>query len=86
MTKLNHLVTPLVVILLCFSAHAEMSLALAGTGAGTEADADITPPPDPSQSITYWQPHIISPERDHRVAHTEEIFQGLLLAWNPSHV
>ncbi len=42
----------------------------------------VVPPEDPTQSIVYWQPYVIDPGRDPRVAQAQRIFAVLLRAWD----
>ncbi len=66
-----------------------LSLAL-GTSAGaaneTESAAAITPPNDPTQSITYWKPFTVSPQKDAAAAIAHQVFATLLRGWDNSRV
>ncbi len=42
------------------------------------------PPDDPSQSITYWKPHVLSPENNPLAGKAQNVFSVLLRAWDHS--
>jgi len=42
----------------------------------------VVPPADHSQSIVYWQPFVVDPLQDSRVAEAQRIFSVLLRAWD----
>ena len=42
----------------------------------------VVPPADHTQSIVYWQPFVIAPSQDSRVAEAQRIFSVLLRAWD----
>ncbi len=44
----------------------------------------FAPPDDPSQSITYWKPHVLSPENNPLAAKAQTVFSVLLRAWDRS--
>lgn len=43
-------------------------------------------PEDPSQSIVYWKPHIIAPEKNRQVARAQQIFNTLLRTWDGTRI
>jgi len=46
----------------------------------------IAPPNDPTQSITYWKPFTVSPEKDPSAAMAHQVFDTLLRGWDNSRV
>ena len=46
----------------------------------------LSPPADATQSINYWKPHIIDPERNQAVARAHQIFSRLLRTWDGSRI
>lgn len=44
----------------------------------------FAPPDDPSQSITYWKPHVLSPENNPLAATAQAVFSVLLRTWDRS--
>jgi tetratricopeptide (TPR) repeat protein len=48
----------------------------------TVGAATLVPPDDPTQSITYWKPYAIAPEKNQSVARAHAIFSVLLRSWD----
>jgi len=48
--------------------------------------ATLSPPADATQSINYWKPHIIDPERNQAVARVHKIFSRLLRTWDGARI
>ena len=42
----------------------------------------LVPPDDPTQSITYWKPYAIAPDKDPLAAKAQSVFAVLLRAWD----